>query len=79
MTCLVHGTEGSFHSWQSNPLLNADGPESALLPIAHPGFFVLITLEVALVGDVIVQDTSRECVIQQRQIPNWCSLTRRHK
>ena len=69
MTCLVHGTEGSFHSWQSNPLLNADGPESAWLPTAHPGFFELITLEVVLVLDVIVQDTSRVYVIQQRQIP----------
>lgn len=69
MTCLVHGIEGSFHSWQLNSLLNADGPESALLPIAHPGFFVLIMLEEALVWDVIVQDTSRVCVIQQRQIP----------
>ena len=69
MTCLMHSTEGSFHSWQSNPLLKADGPESALLPIAHPGFLVLIMLEVALVWDVIVQDTSRVCVIQQRQIP----------
>lgn len=69
MTCLMHSIEGSFHSWQSKPLLNADGPESALLPIAYPGYFVLTTLEVALVWVVLVQDTSRVCLIQQRQIP----------